>query len=128
MSRRRPPESFPVIINATTVGPQIARAVTADPRYGEKTLAGILDQGGERLRVFRQSATEHDHLSCDIYAWSGREWRPEGKEPVKYVAPGEFRGRRVDIDGVSFYSFEDINDEQSEALRRLLRARAPSRQ
>jgi hypothetical protein len=122
MSRHRPHQPFPVqATNATTVGPQVARAVTANPKYEEKTLAGILDRGGDRLRIFRQSTMEHDDLSSDIYSWDGKGWQPKGKERVKYVPPEEFQGTRMDIDGVPVRSFDDIAAEQVEALRRLLR-------
>ena len=40
---------------------------------------------------------------------------------MKYVPPQEFQGKRVDIDGVPFWSTEDIVAPQLEVLRNLVR-------
>jgi|SRR5919108_3772485 hypothetical protein len=121
VKERYSPRGFPFELNATTVGPQVARTITSDQALEERTLAGILDHGGARLRLFRQSSMEHDLLSCEVYARLGDEWVLQRKEGVKYVPPQEFLGKRVDIDGVPFWSVEDLSARQLELLRSLVR-------
>jgi hypothetical protein len=123
MSVHRPPAPFPVYVYATTVGPQVARTITTSPVLEARALAGILDQGGERLRVFRQSSTDHDNLSCEVYARAGDGWKRMREERVKYVPPDEMPGTRSEIDGVPVWSHERIDAAQIEVLRRLLRPR-----
>ncbi|SRR6266511_3983814 len=115
---------FPFEFNATTVGPQVARAITSDQALEERTLGGVLDQGGARLRLFRQSSMEHDLLTCEIYARHGDEWVLQRKEGVKYAPPEEFQGKRFDIDDVPFWSTEEIGAAQIEVLRNLLRRKS----
>ena len=124
MGKHPPPAPFPFYTPATTVGPEVARAITTDPALEERTLAGILDQGGDRLRIFRQSSTDHDNLSCEIYVREGASWVRRREERVKYVPPSEFGGTRIDIDGVCVWSCESIDGMQVEVLRQLMRPRA----
>ena len=126
MSKQRSPARvFPFEINATTVGPEVAGSITSDQTLEERTLAGVLDDGGARLRLFRQSSMEHDLLSCEVYARLDDEWVLQRKEGVKYVPPEEFQGKRIDIDGVPFWSNEVTGAAQLEVLRNLVR-RKPS--
>jgi hypothetical protein len=121
MTKRRPPAPFPVCPNATTVGPQVVRAFTKDSGLEERTLAGIFDEGGHRLRIFRQSSMDHDNLSCEIYRWVESGWALQRKERVKYVPPEELRGNRSEIGGIPVWSFEQIDASQADIVRALLR-------
>ena len=123
MAKHKPPAQFPFYTPATTVGPQVTRAITKDRALEERTLAGILDEDGARLRIFRQSSTDHDNLSCEIYVRQGASWVRQREERVKYVPPTEFKGTQFDIDGISVWSNEPIDAAQVGVLRQLMRPR-----
>ena len=97
------------------------RTITPDPAYEKKTLAGVIDQGGNRLRVFRQSSMEHDHLSCEVYGLERSTWRLRRKEKDKFFPPDGFVGEPVHIDGVPVWCLERMTQEQEEAVRTILR-------
>lgn len=117
----KPIRGYPFEMNATSVGHQVAGAITSDPNLEDRTLGGVFDQGGARLRVFRQSGDDHDLLSCEIYARQGDDWIYQRKDGVKYVPPEEFKGNKIEIDGVPFWSTQPISAEQIEMLRKLIR-------
>jgi hypothetical protein len=117
---------FPVQTNATTVGPQVVRTITASPKLASLAHCGVYEDGGDTLRIYRASGEDPGTLSCEVYRRQGSGWSRPKKERRKYAPPDALFpvGAKVEtIDGVPCGSLADFTPEQRETLRHLLAER-----
>lgn len=124
----KPPLSFPVQQNATTVGPSYAQTITMSRRLIQITEWVVLtrDNGVEHAELFRNSTDAPELRSCDVYERpDGGPWQlvPEAKRKYEPGAPPKEAHRTI-IDGMDFHTLHVMTAQEIEEhrtnLRRLL--------
>ena len=129
--KRQYMDHFPISTMVATVSRVFVNSITSDREYETKTAFSVLTVQGPiaTANIWRASSRVPGSLSRDLYAWTGKEWKYERKDQLKYPSlpfPPSNAIRTL-IEGVEVFTVQPLTSDEENRLRVQIAARLQER-